>query len=137
MYENLTVDELKKERKDIYDSIHRLVIEDGMKAGRAEGERLERERVVSILKEAKGFKDMHELAFEAVEKGLSLEKAIITFQKKQLEGIKKAQAPNPGPDNDDDKGKKKGTHLERAKAYKEEHNCTMTQALQATAEKRK
>ena len=94
------------------------------------------ERVVSILKEAAGFKDMHALALDAVEKGTSVDKAVISFQKKQLEGIKAAQPPSPGPDNDPEKGGKKLSHMERAKAYKEEHNSTMTEALQKTADKR-
>ena len=80
---------------------------------------------------------MNDLAIAAVENGLTLEQATISFQDKQLAGLQHAQAPDVGPDNDEDKGKKPTTHLERAHAYKQEHNCSMTDALKATAEKRK
>ncbi len=129
MYEELTVEVLKKEKPEVFNAV--------TKSGSDEGQKLERERVTAILKVAGNFKDMNTLALEAIEKGLSLDKALITFQKKQLEGIEAAQAAGPGPDHDPEKGKKKLSHLERAKAYQEEHKCTMTRALSATAEKRK
>jgi hypothetical protein len=136
MFEDLTVEKLKAERKDLYDSVHSTGSEEGLKKGTEEGQKLERERVLSILKEAKNFKDMGDLAFEAIEKGLTLDKALISFQKKQLEGLKGASPENPGPDADTD-GKGKKSHLDKAREYQKEHNCSMTQALQATAEKRK
>ena len=134
MFETLTIDELKKEKQDLFEEVRKLGHEDGLKTGKEEGQKLERERAVSILKEAANFKDMHELAFEAIEKGLNLDQAIISFQKKQLEGLKTAAPDGPGPDSEEEKGKK--SHLERANAYKDEHNCSMTEALQKTAEKR-
>ena len=137
MFENLTVEQLKKERPDIFDSVFKLGIEEGVKKGGEYGQKQERERVISILKKAKVFKDMNDLAIAAVENGLTLEQATISFQDKQLAGLQKAQAPDVGPDNDEDKGKKPVTHLERARAYKQEHNCSMTEALKATAEKKK
>jgi hypothetical protein len=137
MLENLTVEQLKKERADVFDSVHQLGMDEGLKKGREESTKLERERAVAILKKAGSFKDMHVLAVEAVENGLSLDEATIKFQEKQLEGLQKASPKNPGPDADSPETKDKMTHLDRARAYQKEHNCSMTQALQATAEKRK
>ena len=136
MYETLTVEELKKEKPDVFNSIHSLGVEEGKKTGLEEGRTKERERAVSILKKSKGFKDMTDLAIDAVEKGQTLDQATIVFQDKQLEGLKKASPASPGPDADEAKDKGK-THLERARAYKAENKCTMTAALKATAEKRK
>ena len=136
MYETLTVEELKKEKPDVFNSIHSLGVEEGKKTGLEEGKTKERERAVSILKKSKDFKDMTDLAVDAVEKGSTLDQATITFQDKQLEGLKKAAPASPGPDAEEGKDKAK-THLEKAKAYKSEHKCSMTEALKATAPKRK
>lgn len=38
--------------------------------------------------------------------------------------------------NEEEPAKKQATHLERAKAYRQEHGCSMTDALKATADKR-
>lgn len=136
MYETLTVEELKKEKPDVFNSIHSLGVEEGKKTGLEEGKTKERERAVSIFKKSKGFKDMTDLAIDAVEKGSTLDQATIVFQDKQLEGLKKAAPASPGPDSEEGKDKGK-THLERARAYKAENKCSMTAALKATAEKRK
>jgi len=136
MFEELTLEVLKKERQDIFDSIQKMGLDEGLKRGGEEGAKLERERAVSILKKSKTFKDMTDLAVSAIEEGLSLEQATIKFQDKQLDGLKNAGPENPGPDGDGDKGKKKVSHLERARAYKEEHGSSMTEALKTTAEKR-
>lgn len=137
MFENLTLEQLKKERADIFDSIFKSGTDEGVKKGGEYGQKLERERAVSILKKAKAFKDMNELALVAVENGLSLDQATISFQDKQLTGLQNAAAPGVGPDSDEEKGKKPTTHLEKARVYRQEHNCSMTEALKATAEKRK
>ncbi|MDD5422825.1 MAG: hypothetical protein PHT32_05340 [Candidatus Omnitrophica bacterium] len=136
MYETLTVEELKKEKPDVFNSIHSLGVEEGKKTGLEEGRTKERERAVSILKKSKEYKDMTDLAVDAIEKGSTLEQATIVFQDKQLEGLKKAAPASPGPDAEEGKDKQK-THLEKARAYKAEHNCSMTEALKATAPKRK
>lgn len=137
MFENLTVEQLKGERADIFDSIFKLGLDEGIKKGGEYGQKQERERVVSILKKAGAFRDMNDLALVAVENGLSLDQSTISFQEKQLTGLQDAQAPGVGPDGDESKGRKPTTHLERARAYRQEHNCSMTEALKATAEKRK
>jgi len=135
MLEELTVEQLKKEKPDVYNSVFAIGSEEGKKTGFEDGKTKERERAVSILKKSKGFKDMTDLAIDAVEKGQTIDQATIVFQDKQLEGLKKAAPASPGPDED---GKDKGkTHLERARAYKAENKCSMTAALKATAEKRK
>lgn len=128
MFEDLTLEKLKAERSDLYNSVHALGVEEGTKK--------ERERAVSILKKSKAFKDMTDLAVESIETGASFDQAVIKFQDKQLEGLQKTSAPGVGPDNDEDPAKKQKTHLERARAYKQEHNCSMTEALRQTAEKR-
>jgi len=129
MFEELTLEKLKAERSDLYNSVHALGVDEGTKN--------ERERGVAILKKSKAFKDMNDLALEAVESGLTIDGATIKFQEKQLEGLQKASVPPVGPDLDEDPAKKPVTHLEKATAYKQEHGCSMTEALLKTADKRK
>lgn len=129
MFEELTLEKLKAERSDLYNSVHALGVEEGTKK--------ERERAVSVLKKGKVFKDMGDLALESIESGASLDQAVIKFQEKQLDGLKKTSVPGVGPDVEEDSSKKQKTHLERAKVYKQEHSCSMTEALQKTADKRK
>lgn len=129
MFEEITFEKLKAERSDLYSSIHALGAEEGIKK--------ERERAVSIFKKSKVFKGMGDIALEAVEGGLTFENAVIKFQEKQLDGLQKTSVPPVGPDAEDEPAKKQMTHLERAKAYKQEHSCSMTEALKKTADKRK
>ncbi len=126
----------QQEKEDVFNSVHLGGVEEGKKSGFEEGVKQEKERVLLILNKAATFKDMNDLALEAVEKGSSLDQAVIKFQEKQLKGLQKESPENPGPDGDEPEGKPKLSHLEKAEAYKKEHNCSMTDALQATAEKR-
>ena len=132
MITELTVEKLKGERADLYNTIFSA----GEVEGKKSGEKFERERVVAIFKKSKAFKDMGELALEAIENGASLETATIKFQDKQLAGLQSASPKGVGPDLEPEPPKKAVTHLERAKAYREENKCSMTDALKATAEKR-
>jgi hypothetical protein len=137
MFEDLTVEKLKEQRTDIFDAVQKQGVEEGVSKGREEGLGSERQRAVEILRKAREFRDMGDIALEAIEQGLSLEQATIRFQEKQLEGLQDASTKGVGPDNPDDpRSPKKKSHLERAKEYREKHNCSMTEALQATAEKR-
>lgn len=126
---DLTLEMLKKDRSDLTEAL--------LKEGRESGAQKERERVLAVLKEAKGLEGMGDLAQEAIEKGDSVEAALGKFKDKRLAELEKNAPSNLGPDGDKDLSKKQKTHLERARAYKEEHNCSMTEALRATAEKRK
>lgn len=128
MPEQITLEKLKAEHSDLYDSIHALGVEEGIKK--------ERERAVSILNKSKVFKDMTDIAVETVENGATFENAVIKFQEKQLEGLQKASVPPLGPDAEEEPPKKQMTHLERAREYQKEHNCSTTEALKATADKR-
>jgi len=123
----LTVQKLKEERKDIFE----VVLKDGFDAG-VQDERL---RAVSILKKAESFQGMSALALESVEQGLSLDQSVVKFQQKRLDDIEKASAPVVGADGEEI-SKKKTTHLERARQYQKDHGCGMTEALKATADKR-
>lgn len=126
---DLTLEMLKAERPDLAESLAKASLDAAVKK--------ERERVLAILKEAKGFEGMGDLAQEAIEKGDTVEAAVGKFKDKRLAELEKNAPSNLGPDDDKDGSKKHKTHLERARAYKEEHNCSMTEALRATAEKRK
>jgi hypothetical protein len=126
---DLTLESLKSERSDLAETL--------LKEGRESGVQKERERILAILKEAKGFEGMEALAQEAIEKGDTVEAAVSKFKDKRLAELEKNAPSNLGPDEDKDGSKKQKTHLERARVYKEEHNCSMTEALRATAEKRK
>lgn len=126
---DLTLEMLKAERPDLAESLAKASLDAGVKK--------ERERVLAVIKEAKGFEGMGDLASEAIEKGDSVEAALGKFKDKRLAELEKNAPSNLGPDADKDPSKKQKTHLERARAYKEEHNCSMTEALRVTAEKRK
>jgi hypothetical protein len=128
MPDEITLEKLKEEHSGLYNSIYALGVE--------EGESKERERALSILKKSKVFKDMGDLAVEAIENGSTFENAVIKFQDKQLEGLQKASIPPLGPDDEEEPAKKQMTHLERAGVYQKEHGGSMTEALKATAQKK-
>lgn len=137
MMGELTLEMIKAERPDLFTTLRNEGIAEGVKSGSDDGVKIERERAVAILKKSQAFKDMTGLALEAVEKGMTFEQAVISFQDKQLAGLQKTTVEPVGPDADEAKNCKSASHFERAKAYKAERGCTMTEALQATAEKRK
>ncbi|HAH21635.1 MAG: hypothetical protein A2Y00_05470 [Omnitrophica WOR_2 bacterium GWF2_43_52] len=130
----LTLEMLKAERSDLADALLKEGRESGAKESLAAGVKQERERVLAILKEAKGFEGMEALANEAIEKGDSVEVALGKFKDKRLSELEKNAPSNLGPDGDD-AGKGAKSHLDRAKAYQAEHGGSMTDALKATAEK--
>jgi len=125
--DELTVEKLKEQRKDIFEAVHKQGFDAGVQD--------ERGRAVSILKKAETFQGMSALARESVEQGITLDQSIVKFQQKRLDDIEKASAPIVGPDGEE-LPKKKTTHLERAQQYKKENPCSITDALKATADKR-
>lgn len=137
MMNELTLEMVKADRPDLFNAIRNEGIAEGVKKGADDGVKLERERAVSILKKSQAFKDMTGLAVEAVEKGMTFEQSVISFQDKQLAGLQKGSVDPVGPDAEEVKALKGASHFDRAKAHKAEHGCSMTEALKATAEKRK
>jgi len=130
----LTLEMLKAERSDLSEALLKEGKESGAKENLDAGITKERERVLAILKEAKGFEGMEDLASDAIEKGDSVEVAVGKFKDKRLAELEKNAPSNLGPDaGDPEKGAK--SHLDRAKAYQQEHGGSMTDALKATAEK--
>jgi hypothetical protein len=131
---DLTLEMLKTERSDLAEAL----LEEGRESGSKENldavVKKERERVLAILKEAKGFEGMGDVANEAIEKGDSVEVAVGKFKDKRLAELEKNAPSNLGPDGDDS-GKGAKSHLDKAKAYQQEHGGSMTEALKATAEK--
>ncbi len=125
--DELTVEKLKDERKDVFEAVHKQGFDAGVQD--------ERGRAVSILKKAETFQGMNALALESVEQGLTLDQSVVKFQQKRLDDIEKASAPVVGPDGEE-VSKKKVTHLERARQFQKDHSCNMTDALKATADKR-
>ena len=131
---DLTLEMLKTERSDLAEVLLKEGKESGAKANLDAGVKQERERALAILKEAKGFEGMGDIANEAIEKGDSVEVALGKFKDKRLAELEKNAPSNLGPNADDpEKGTK--SHLDRAKAYQAEHGGSMTEALKATAEK--
>jgi hypothetical protein len=125
---------LKTDRSDLVEAILKEGRESGAKASLDAGVKQERTRVLAILKEAKGFEGMGDVANEAIEKGDSVEVAVGKFKDKRLAELEKNAPSNLGP-NADDPEKGKMSHLDKAKAYQAEHGGSMTEALKATAEK--
>lgn len=136
-FNELTVEVLKKERPELFESIKKEALEAGLKDGKEEGIKEERARTLDILKDAKGFKDVSELAFEAIEKGSTKEQALISFQQKQLKGLQAVTPDHPGPNGDANADSSKLSHIDKAKKYQAERGGSMTDALRATAEPRK
>jgi hypothetical protein len=122
----LTVEQLKAERSDLYEVVSA--------EGYSSGVETEKARNVAILEAAKGFSGVEELALKAVKEDLSADKALISFQEKKLADIENLSAPGLGLGDEPETGKL--SHLEKANAYKKENNCSITDALQATAENR-
>lgn len=123
-FKELTIELLTKERPELVETLNK------------EGISGERARSLSIVKATHTeFKEMgmEGLLEESIEKGHSLEGALSVMRGKRLNDIEAKGNKTPGPE-DVEAGKK--SHLERARAYKAEHKCSMTVALQATAEKR-
>ncbi|MDD5449661.1 MAG: signal peptide peptidase SppA [Candidatus Omnitrophica bacterium] len=125
----LTLEALKKERPDLLEAAAKEAKEGAVKQERA--------RVVAIIDTAKDYQDagVEDVVRASIESGDDLISAESKFKDKKLEALKKEAPKSPGPADDPTKVAK--SHLERAKAYKDENKCSLTEALRATAEKRK
>lgn len=77
---------------------------------------------------------MESIVDDALETGKTLDAALAAMRGKRLEDVKNAGNKAPGADADD---AQKSDHLGRAKQYRDEKKCSMTEALRATAEPRK
>jgi hypothetical protein len=125
---DLTLEMLKKERADLVDS---LIAE-----AKAENLKAEKERIIAILDTAKAFPGMEALVYEAVKNGETAGALLEKLKNQRLEDLKKKSPASAGPGDDPAKTQAK-THLERAKEYQKQFGGTITEALKATAEKRK
>ena len=127
---DLTIAMLTQERPDLVA---------GLKSeGDKEGCAKERKRCLSIVRTAnKEFAGMgmDTIVDEAIENGKTEDATLAAMRGKRLEDIKAKAPAAPGPDAAAQSAVKK-THLERAKEYQQEHKCSITDALKATAEKR-
>jgi hypothetical protein len=123
---DLTADQLRSERSDLVSVFE------------TEGTKKERARVLEITKaehtEFAG-KGMEAVSQDAIEKGLTVDASLAAMRAKRLKDIELEKNPAPGADAGADAAPK--NHLDRAKEYQKEHKCTMTEALRATAEKKK
>ena len=77
----------------------------------------------------------HDLGGDPVED--MVQELRIEIGAQDLDGLQKASVPPLGPDAEEEPVKKQTTHLERARQYQKEHGCSTTDALKATADKRK
>lgn len=140
---DVTVDQLKEQRPDLVAGLKkesadsRETLESAKKDSFAAGQKEERERIVNILKFSRTpeFKEYGDMAFESVEKGESFAEVEKKLMGKRMKDLEEGAPKTPGP-NDENAGGKL-THLQRAEQYKAAHNCSMTEALKATAEPRK
>jgi len=121
---DLTLEMLKKERTDLVASLSR------------EGLTVEKERIISLLDTAKAFPGTEALVYEAVKNGDTAAALLEKLKNQRLEDLKKKSPASAGPGDDSVKTQAK-THLERAKEYQKQFGGTITEALKATAEKRK
>ncbi len=93
---DLTVEVLKKERNDLVDALTKENLE--------EGARLEKKRILGVLKEAKAFTGMDDLANELVENGASIEEAVAQFKDARLKELEKSAPKTSGPGDDPEEG---------------------------------
>jgi hypothetical protein len=125
---DLTLEMLKNERADLVDTL--------TAEAKAENLKTEKERIIAILDTAKAFPGMEVLVYEAVKNGDTAEALLEKLKNQRLEELKKKAPASAGPGDDPAKTQVK-THLERAKEYQKQFGGTITEALKATAEKRK
>jgi hypothetical protein len=124
--ENITLDQLKVGNPKLYSEIIETGKKEGEALGMVEGQKVERERCQSIVKQSEQFKDVdgiNELAAEAINDGLSSEKALISFQNKQLELLKK-ETPTPVQPNKEDNLEQEIEDEEGADELSVEARCT-------------
>lgn len=121
---DLTLEMLKKERTDLVSTLT------------SEGLSAEKERIISLLDTAKAFPGTEVLVYEAVKSGETATALLEKLKTQRLEDLKKKSPASAGPGDDPTKSQGK-THLERAQEYQKQFGGSMTEALRATAEKRK
>lgn len=141
----LTLDEVKRDRPDLIErlseefgarleSAKKEATEIARKKGADEGVVSERSRILSILKKSSEIKEVDEAAMEAIEKGLPALEAENKMKDKKLAVLHAGSQKPLGPGENEGK---EPDHLKRARMFKEEKGCTMTEALKRTATPRK
>lgn len=155
-YSKITLEVLEKECPDLVTSIQNKAREgyvaaseiaqpeDAEKA-KSDAVTAERARVCGIV--AKGAVKEYaaagvaDIVQDAVNNGLSVAEAEGKMKDRALRQLQGLDNPSPGASHDDDpqpeEPKTHEDHLKLARAYKEEHKCTMQEALQKTAAKRR
>lgn len=113
----------------------------GKAEGKAEGEKMERARCVGILKklEVKEYSGYSAIAHASVEAGDSIEVCEGKMKDQRIKDLTAKAPVSPGPGEGDTNADSQD-HVARAKKYQAENGgpekCSITKALQATAEKR-
>ena len=123
---DVTQEQLQKERPELVATLQNEAVKE------------ERSRCLKIVKSAHSEftgMGMEGIVEEAVDNGKTVDAALASMRGKRLEDLKKEANKAPGADGDEPPVKP--THLDRAKKYKDEHKCSMVDALKATAEPRK
>jgi len=118
-FSELTLDVLKEQRSDLVDEISGAAKEEGLKEGKEIAAKEERQRIANILKEAKTFEKMEDLANELIENGATVEEAIQKFKDKKLKDLENAAPKSPGPNDNLEAEKGKGNLSVEQKAEKE------------------
>ena len=125
-FKEITQEQLQKERPELVTALQNEAVKE------------ERSRCLKIVKSAHSEftgMGMEGIVEEAVDNGKTVDAALASMRGKRLEDLKKEANKAPGPDGEEPVVKL--SHLDRAKKYKDEHKCTMVEALKATAEARK
>jgi len=121
----LTVEELKKDHPDTVSSLQNEAIKD------------ERARCSTIVKTAnKEFTGMgmDSIVEESIDNGKTVDASLAAMRGKRLEDLK--QNANKAPGADQEETLKKKSHLETAREYQKEHECSLQEAMSKTAEPR-
>ena len=125
-FKDITQEQLQKERPELVVALQREAIE---------GERSRCSKIVKSAHSEFTGMGMEGIVEEAVDNGKTVDATLASMRGKRLEDLKKEANKAPGADGDEPPVKP--THLDRAKKYKDEHKCSMVDALKATAEARK
>lgn len=121
----LSVDELKKDHPDVVSALQNEAVKD------------ERSRCSTIVKTAhKEFAGMgmDSIVEDSIDNGKTVDASLAAMRGKRLEDLKQNANKAPGADTQDPPQKK--THLELAREYQKEHQCSLQEALSKTAEPR-
>lgn len=109
---------------------------EGMTEGAKQGVSQERTRVKAIFASGDSVPGSEKIVRDCIVSGDSDEEAGKKISEAKLDQLSSGTASHPGPNSQSDSGGDGETHMDLALKYKEANNCSLGEALSATAPKR-